>query len=204
MAVLVHDPVLSRRIRNRRAHPDMSRMHEVWEGVTVVPPIPNNEHQEIQFKLAVPIHETVAAADLGFASLGVNISDRTKGCRKNYRVPDLAVYLNGTAAVDRHTHWVGGPDFLVEILSEGEDPYGKFDFYARVKTNEVLLVFRDPWALEFHRFNQNRLERSGRANPDDGTELASSVLPLSFQLVTGIKRPQILVRHVSTNQTWSV
>lgn len=203
MSVLVFDPGTVRRIRNRRIHPDMTRWDEMWEGVRVVPPIPNNEHQEIQFNLALPFHETVTAPNLGYASGGVNVSDRNKGWRKNYRIPDLVVYLNGTTAIDRDTHWTGGPDFLVEIVSDGENPYAKFEFYAKVNTREVLLVLRDPWAVELHRLRDGKLERIGRVNPDDGKELNSTILPLTFGLIGFVKRPRVSVRNTETGKTWS-
>lgn len=43
------------------------------------------------------------------------------------------MYLAGSKAKDSGTHWVGGPDILVEITSPGEDPRQKLDFYAKVK-----------------------------------------------------------------------
>ena len=48
---------------------------------------------------------------------GCNVSDRPKRWKKNYRCPDVAVFLPGNPAEDRETHWFGGPDFAVEILS---------------------------------------------------------------------------------------
>jgi Uma2 family endonuclease len=78
-------------------------------------------------------------------SNGVNVSDRVRGWKKNFRIPDLAVYLHSSSAKNHKSHWVGGPDLMVEILSPGEAAYAKFDFYTAVGTKEILLIDRDPW-----------------------------------------------------------
>ena len=61
---------------------------------------------------------------------------------KNYRCPDVAVFLPGNPAEDRETHWLGGPDFAVEIVSRDDRSRKKFDFYAKVGVRELLLVDR--------------------------------------------------------------
>jgi Uma2 family endonuclease len=63
-------------------------------------------------------------------------------------LPDVVVALAGGQAKDCGTHWCSGPDFVVEIRSPSEDPRDKLDFYAAVGTREVLVIDRDPWALE--------------------------------------------------------
>lgn len=179
------------------------RFTEVWEGVEVVPPIPNNEHQELVTNLMVPLYDSIRMPGLGKVYPGVNVSDRASGWTHNYRGPDLVVYLNNGSAVNHGTHWQGGPDFLVEILSPGERPYDKFDFYAKVNTREVMLVFRDPWAVELHRLQAGRLVLAGRSDDANPTAVASSVLPLTFQLRTGAPRPVIEVVHTATGKMWT-
>jgi hypothetical protein len=85
MSILVQDSSTKQRIRKQPHHPDRSQWDEMWEGVRVVPPISNNEHQEIQFKLSEPILEVVTVPNLGFASAGVNVSDRNRGWMKSVR-----------------------------------------------------------------------------------------------------------------------
>ena len=66
--------------------------------------------------------------------------------KKNYRCPDVAVFLPGNPAEDRGTHWLGGPDFAVEVLSPDDRSRKKLDFYAKVGVRELLLVDRKPWS----------------------------------------------------------
>jgi hypothetical protein len=179
------------------------RVTEMWDGREVVPPAPNDEHAELITALTIPLWAGVVAPGLGRLRGPINVSDRAAGWRQNYRNPDLAAYLNANPAVNHGSHWQGGPDFLVEILSPGEDPYDKFAFYAGVGTQEVLLVFRDPWAIELHGLRGGRLELIGRSEAANGVILASTVLPLSFRLRVGTPRPAIAVTHTSDGRTWT-
>ncbi len=103
-------------IRRRRAL-GIDRKDEVWEGVYVVSPLANDEHQELVDSTFYALQTSVKYAGLGIVRSGANITDRLDKWTKNFRVPDVAVFLNGTAAIKKKTHWVGGPDFAVEIIS---------------------------------------------------------------------------------------
>ncbi len=49
---------------------------------------------------------------------------------KIYRVTDMLVVLPGNPIQNLDTHFVGGPDFLVEVLSPGDQALEKLPFYA--------------------------------------------------------------------------
>jgi Uma2 family endonuclease len=202
MPVLILDPTLEQRIRAERDDPTVNRRDEVWEGVLVVPPQANNDHQRIVAKLAYAFVSGVNGdADSVFP--GCNVSDRDKDWTYNYRDPDVAVYLAGTKAKDSGTHWVGGPDLAVEVTSPGEDPRQKLDFYAKVKTREVLIVDRDPRLVELYQLRRGKLVSAGTSDATTPTVLASGALPLTFQVQSAKPRPTILVRHTATGQTWT-
>ncbi len=112
--------------------------------------------------------------------------------------------MEGTAAENHDTHWVGGPDFVVEILSPDDLGRDKLPFYAAVGTKEVLIIDRDPWRLELYQLKRGKLKLVGTAEPDDGGALASKVLPVTFALVAGKDRPTIRVRHTQTGQEWPI
>ena len=205
MSVLILDPMDAKAYLRRHRREDGSRFDECWNGRVVVPPLPNSEHQQVQFLLGAPFLDVVIRPGLGQVFNGVNVSDRAKAkWTKNYRGPDLLAYLAGNPAIDHGTHWQGGPDFLVEILSRGERPKAKFGFYARINTREVLLVHRKPWALELYRLRAGRLEPAGRSDLVLPAVLTSCTLPLTFHLVAGTPRPQILVTHSADGRTWLV
>lgn len=204
MTAVIHDDAAVRSLKAERKRLGIDRWDEVWEGVYVVPTLPNDEHQEIQLALGSLLFEVVQTGGLGKVRAGVNVTDRHPDWEDNFRGPDLVAYLNSSKAVNYGTHWLGGPDFLVEIISPREDPTAKFDFYASVKSREVLLVLRDPWAVELHQLRGKKLVRAGRSEVATGTVLTSGVVALSFRLVAGAVRPRIEVTHTATNKTWLV
>ena len=133
---------------------------------------------------------------------GANITDLEEGWTHNYRCPDVVVFLKEGRAIDRGTHFLGGPDFAVEIVSEFDRSREKLPFYARVGVRELLLVDRDPWVLELFRLQEDRLMPVGRSTLESPDVLASTVLPLSFGLVPGEARPKIALAHEDGIARW--
>jgi Uma2 family endonuclease len=203
MPVMILDPFLEQRIRAERHNTETSQYDEVWEGVLVVAPLPNNDHQWVVMNLASAFLSAVNSHAGDRVLPGTNVSDRDASWLSNYREPDVVVYLASNPAKNSGTHWVGGPDLAVEIVSPGEDPHDKLDFYAKVKTREVLIVDRDPWVLELYQLNGEKLVLTGKVESTDATVLASGVLPLTFQLQASTPRPIILLTHTETKQTWT-
>src|SRR5947208_2767487 len=136
MAMYVVDPYLERRLKAERISSRSDRFDEVWDGVYFMPPLPNNEHQFFQTQLAVVLQLALGSVDQGTAYAGVNVSNREKGWQKNYRCPDVAVILPGCKAKNCGTHWFGGPDFAVEILSPKDRSREKLPFYSSVGVRE--------------------------------------------------------------------
>jgi Uma2 family endonuclease len=132
MATLVIDPDLEERLQAERRASGADRYDEVWEGVYHMSPLAGNLHQQIVARLTGIFYNTIDLPGLGLVRAGVNVSDREEGWEFNYRVPDVAVFLAGTAARDCGAHWLGGPDFAVEIASPEDDIRDKLPFYASV------------------------------------------------------------------------
>ena len=204
MPVLVNDPILAAQIRSDREKTDGARHDEVWDGVYVMSPLPNIEHQVLAARLWRIIDAIVEEAGNGLAINGVNVSDREEGWVDNFREPDVAVVLTGNPAKNCGTHWCGGPDFLVEILSPNDLAREKRPFYAKIGVRELLIVDRDPWALELYRLEEGDLALAGRSTVEEPEPLTSMVLPLDFRLVAGTDRPMIEVRRTDGSQTWTI
>ena len=175
---------------------------EVWDGVWVVSPNPNNEHQSVVMNLGTIFNVLLGWTGLGSVQAGSNVSDRVDQWEHNFRCPDVVVYLQGTTARNLGTHWVGGPDFAVEVISPSDRSRKKFDFYAKVGTRELLIVDRDPWVLELYRLDEGAFRLVGKSSLDRPEVLASEVLPLGFRLVAGDPRPRIEVAHADGIQRW--
>lgn len=202
MAVMVLSDYWSEKILAERQANGKYVRDEVWDGVTFIMPEADNEHDELigffrfVFRLAF-------GADSGCRIHGpVNVSDRSSKWRQNYRIPDVSVFLPENPAEDRKTHWFGGPDLAIEIVSPDDRSRDKVDFYAKVGTSELLVVDRDPWQLELYRRVDDKLKLISRIRPGDRRKLVSVVVPLEFQLLRGRPRPKVKIIHTEIGQEW--
>lgn len=203
MATLIRDRDIERRMIARRRRLGLDKFDEVWNGVYVMAPLANDEHQDVVGGLDALFREVIQSRKLGVTRPGVNVSDRRVGWKKNFRCPDVAVFLKDTNAVNCDAHWFGGPDFAVEVVSPGENVTKKLGFYAKVVTRELLILNRTPWKLSLYRLTEGELRLNGDSCVAERTWLASQVLPLSFRLIDGVERPRIESRHPD-GQTWIV
>jgi len=178
---------------------------EVWDSVYFVFPLPNLQHQDIVMRLSAALYELYGRTGAAIVLPGANVSDRDVDWKQNYRCPDVVAAFPGGRARDCGAFWCGGPDFLVEIVSPDDKSRDKFDFYAQVGVRELLLIDRDPWALELYRLQENKLALVGTSTLDNSTPISNRVLDgLSFRLVTGDVRPQIEMTHGPSNTSWVV
>src|SRR6056297_3761329 len=114
MATLVLDSYVEDRLQEQRRLSGADRFDEVWEGIYVMSPLANNEHQALASRLSAIFQVVLDWGEFGDVFAGVNVSDRVDDWKQNYRCPDVAVYLRGTAAQNRETHWLGGRAFRSE------------------------------------------------------------------------------------------
>jgi Uma2 family endonuclease len=190
-------------IAQRRAW-DVDQKDEVWDGVYFIPPSPDNEHQEIGGKICYVMMECVGWSERAKVRLGVNVSDRRQRWKWNYRVPDAVVFLEDTKAENRDSHWFGGPDFGVEIVTPGDRTREKIPFYEKVGTRELLIIDRKPWELDLYRHDGQRLGLAGRTTLDEPAVIEGLVLPLTLELVDGEGRPQIRIGHRLSGRAWVI
>ena len=204
MTIIVEDMLSASKILDQRRASGNDRWDEVWDEVYILMPNPNIEHQDIATSLAAIFKLVIDWPGLGKAYQGVNVSDRTDDWKKNYRCPDVAVYLTENPAVGKGAYWYGGPDLAVEIISPDDRSRMKFDFYSTVGVRELLLIDRDPWALELYQRQGADWTLAGRSRPEQGETLTSSVVPLRFALVPGDSRPTIAVSLADGSRDWKV
>jgi Uma2 family endonuclease len=195
---LAEELIADRRARGADQH------DEVWEGVYMMSPLADDEHQELVGEITAVLIEAIKRPGLGKVRPGVNVSDRRREWKSNYRAPDVVVRLKQGVAEILGTFWLGGPDFLVEIVSPDDQTYDKLPFYESIGTREVFVVDRKPWALVLYRLTDGKLLEAGRSSVDNGNVLTSEVVPLSFRLLPGQARPQIEVTHTASDQRWVI
>ena len=204
MATLITDPLFEAALLEQRQATEADRHDEVWEGVYWMAPQPNNEHQDLVGELTSILRVTVDWEKLGRTLPGANITDQPVDWTHNFRCPGVGVFLNETAAENRDTHWFGGPDLAIEIVSEGDRTREKFDFYAHVGTRELLVVDRYPWALQLYRLQNGRLELVSESTFDNETVVGSEIVSLSFQLAADEGSRQFVVRQQDGDQSWTI
>ncbi len=204
MTAVILDRRLERAMVARRRRLGIDGRDEVWNGVYVMAPEADVEHQEFAFDLAAVFAEAIKRPGLGRCTHGVNISDRKRGWTKNFRVPDAAVFLNGTTAEMCGEFWFGGPDFAVEIVSPRDRTRKKLPFYEKVNTRELLIIDRRPWKLTLFRLTDSKLVDVGQSTVDNSRTLASQVVPLSFRLIGDPTQPAMEVSHHNGHQRWRV
>lgn len=156
---------------------------EMWEGVLVMSPIADFEHQGLVSEFTVFLSLIVTWPGQGEVFPGCNVSDRDEGWTENFRIPDVAVFLTDGVGSIQGTHSRGGPDFLVEVLSDDDRALEKLPFYAKNGVREVLFIRRDPWAIELYRNVEGILTLLATSTEENPEAIACSVVPISLRLV---------------------
>ena len=202
MALLILDPMREQDIRKKYFREEDERYLETWDGVDVMSPLPNDDHQGFIGRMMMVLGITIEEPGLGLVRPGVNVTDRHQDWKSNYRCPDVVVYLNSNSAINYGTHWLGGPDFLAEIISPGEDRIAKVPFYTSINTGEILIVDRDPWQLELLRIQNQQAHSVGISTLVHPQILSATSIGFTFQLIGQMPRPNIEMIHVASGQRW--
>jgi Uma2 family endonuclease len=205
MALVSLEPSELKRLIRQRRRTGGDRYDEVWDGVYVMAPLADNEHQSLGLKLAIGFNHALEPVQTTQIFPGCNVSDQPDRWKRNYRCPDVAIFLPGNKAEDRKSHWYGGPDFAVEIISRYDRSRKKSAFYKSVGVRELLLVDRDPWALELYRADIADWVLVGRADLQNSRDaISSELLGLAFQLIPGDPRPEIEIVRKQSGGKWLV
>ena len=173
---------------------------EVWDGVYIMMPIGDVQHQSLGTEIAGVLLGLTDRPSGDRVYAGTNITDREppEDWRENFRIPDVAVFLAGNPAEARGSHYFGGPDLAIEILSKGDRARRKLKFYASVGTRELLLIDRDPWSLELLRLE------GGTFRPvpaDDAGRVTTQTVPVTWSVDVNAKAP---LRLQSADETWQL
>lgn len=204
MAMMINDASIERQLIASREATGADRYDEVWEGTYMMAPMPNTEHQQIVARMVSIFEELVGWPGLGSVMPGVNISDRRENWTHNYRVPDVAVALNDSAVIDCGTHWQGGPDLVVEVVSEDDQTQEKIPWYGNLRVNELLVIDRYPWSIDLFRWQQDEFTKVDHADEKNHLVIVCETVPVSLRLLSGDKRPRIEVVARESQKTWIV
>ena len=132
MPTLVRDPQPAEfeALLERRRRLGQDLFDEVWEGVLHMNPAPSGRHARIEAQLLAILQAPAAAAGLtvvGQLNLGEDEHD--------YRVPDGGLHRDFADRVFYPT-----AALVIEIVSPGDESWGKLEFYAGRGIEELLIV----------------------------------------------------------------
>jgi len=68
----------------------------------------------------------------------------------------------------------------------------------------LLVIDRYPWSLELYRHDGHDLVLAARSSLEEEAIVASTIVPLSFQLQAAKPRPQIRVAEMGGQRQWNV
>lgn len=179
--LLILDPDLVREFIQERCEQGIDQDDEVWEGVYIVPPLATNSQQRLATALSAIGFIVITQEGRGQVHAGANVSDRRYGWKRKFRAPDVVMVLAGSRAVDCNTHWMDGPDFLVEVQSPGDQTEEKIPFYGQIRVQELLIIHRDTRQLGLYRHNGKKLVQVKPSDFQGGKWLVSAVVPLAFR-----------------------
>jgi hypothetical protein len=199
------DNGLAEELIRQRQQRGIDLYDEVWEGVYVMPSMPSMPHQKLVHDVEVVLDEVVVREDRGEVYPGANVSDRRSNWKENFRVPDVVVVLKNSRAIDCDTYLYGGPDFLVEIQSPGDETDEKIPFYNKIQVQELLIIHRDTRRLRLYRHNGRQLALVKPTTFQGGKWLVSQVVPLAFRrrIIKGVPKTEVR-RTDGTPGTWLV
>ncbi len=135
-------PKVPEHILEWRRRTGADRYDEMWEGGLHMAPLPNRDHQDLAFALAVWLRFNWAKPNGCRVYLEINIAEPGTW-PDNYRIPDLVLLTPARFHIDCNEYFDGGPDAVVEIHSPGDEAYEKLDFYAKIGVREVWILDRD-------------------------------------------------------------
>ena len=133
MKVLTADPPPAEmdEVLARRQALGQDLYDEMWEGVYHMNPVPHAWHGVVQTEVGAILREAVEVRPDWIASGPFNLGDKD-----NYRVPDGGVLMEPTQL------YMPTALIVVEIVSEGDETFDKFDFYWDHNVNEILTISR--------------------------------------------------------------
>ncbi len=203
--VRILDPLLIDAFIRDRQQRGIDGPDETWEGVYTVPPIAGNPHQSLVGFLTGILFNVITLEGRGEVQPGANVSDRRDGWEQSFRGPDVVVALTDCPAVNCGSHWMGGPDFLIEVETPGDETEEKIPFYGKLKVRELLIVHRDTRAVRLYRHNGRKLVQVKLSSHVGGKWLVSNVVPLAFRRTGSEDAPAVeICRTDGQAGNWTV
>jgi Uma2 family endonuclease len=144
-----------------RALPDDGKRYEVMNGVLIMTPSPEADHQSAVLRLAHYLLETVE-----FTGLGRVLSAPFEVRLTHDKVvqPDVLVVLNANLYKLFHTYLADGPDLVIEVASPSTalyDRLSKYEAYEQAAVPEYWIVHPQAQSIEMLILEQDGYQSCG-------------------------------------------
>ena len=169
-----------------------------------MPPVVDDEYESVVHGFELALGMVLSLSGTAKVRPGVKLSDRRDDWKQNFRALDVALYLHDIQTDYFDPFCRGGPDFAVEVVSREDCTREKLDFCAKGGVRELLIVDRDPWQLELLRLHGEVLKAAGTSTDAQPNTLTSEVIPFTFRLQHGEKRPAIRIAHAEIDRSWNL
>lgn len=163
--------------------PDDGYNYELIDGVVVMSPSPNPQHQRITMEIATQIALFLRNHAVGevLPEIDVHIGQGPTGGDLVYK-PEL-IFVRSERLPGMRDKIIGGPDLVVEVVSRGSrrmDSETKKNDYERFGVREYWLIDPERQAMTFWRLKEGRfVEVSGAGDTFASEAVAGFVLDLS-------------------------
>lgn len=157
--------------------PEDGRRHEIVDGEHYVNPAPNMKHQVVVLNLATELRSFVRAQRLGY----VFVSPIDVVLSSNDIVqPDVVFVRKDRKSILTRANIQGGPDLVVEVLSESNRRYDemiKRKRYESFGVAEYWIVDPELEVVKIHRRTTGTFERVAEIDCETGGAITTPLLP---------------------------
>ena len=157
--------------------PEDGRRHEIVDGEHYVNPAPNTKHQRVVLRLAIELSSFVRAHRLGevfISPIDVVLSDN------DIVQPDVVFVSKDRKSLLTAANIQGGPDLVVEVLSESNRRYDEIIKRKRYETfgvAEYWIVDPELEIVKIHRRATGAFERVAEIDCETGGAITTPLLP---------------------------
>jgi Uma2 family endonuclease len=167
---------------DERARLGLDRFDEMWEGVLHMVPAPGLWHQRIGSRLHLFLGPILLQRGIEVLyETGVH-EPGSQG--QNYRIPDLVFFPTDRPDLLSDRGIVGAPLVVLEVRSPDDETYDKFDFWAKLRVPEIVVISPESRQAEVYRLAGSRYVAT---SADDQKRVHVATIDVRFSTIPGEK-----------------
>jgi len=145
-------------VLEQRRRTGADQYDEMWNGVLHIMPVPNREHQDLEWGLETYLRFHWGRPHGNKVYHQINLSP-PGGWPDDYRIPDLVMLTPRHFDADHNEYFEGAVDAVVEIRSPDDETYDKLPFYEELGVAEAWVIDRDTKEPEIYLLRKGRYRK---------------------------------------------